>query len=133
MILSYSKYTFILSNFTCFCNSFNKVNAAVVKLADALDSKSSGLIPRVGSSPTSGTKKERIPLGILSFLLVCLDENRRFGFASITIVDERPPSAQVFTCMLSFFALLVWAKIKDFFFFYIKSPTEVFGGCVNFY
>ena len=34
-------------------------NAAVVKLADALDSKSSGLILRVGSSPTSGTKNEK--------------------------------------------------------------------------
>ena len=31
-------------------------NAAVVKLADAPDSKSGGLILRVGSSPTSGTK-----------------------------------------------------------------------------
>ena len=60
MILSYSKYTIILANFTCFCNSFNKTIAAVVKLADALDSKSSGLIPRVGSSPTSGTKKRTI-------------------------------------------------------------------------
>ena len=33
--------------------------AAVVKLADALDSKSSGLIPRAGSTPASGTNKKR--------------------------------------------------------------------------
>ena len=33
-----------------------ELNAAVVKLADAPDSKSGGLILRVGSSPTSGTK-----------------------------------------------------------------------------
>lgn len=32
--------------------------AGVVKLADALDSKSCGLIIRVGSSPTAGTKQE---------------------------------------------------------------------------
>ena len=32
--------------------------AGVVKLADALDSKSCGLIIRVGSSPTTGTKRE---------------------------------------------------------------------------
>ena len=32
----------------------------MVKLADALDSKSSGLIPRVGSSPTSGTKSDEV-------------------------------------------------------------------------
>ena len=32
--------------------------AGVVKLADALDSKSCGLIIRVGSSPTAGTKRK---------------------------------------------------------------------------
>ena len=42
------------------CNKIIKI-AAVVKLADALDSKSSGLILRVGSSPTSGTNEQRLP------------------------------------------------------------------------
>mgnify|MGYP000333794470 FL=1 len=32
--------------------------AGVVKLADALDSKSCGLIIRVGSSPTAGTNEK---------------------------------------------------------------------------
>ncbi len=34
--------------------------AGVVKLADALDSKSCGLIIRVGSSPTTGTNEKTI-------------------------------------------------------------------------
>ena len=38
--------------------SLFELNAAVVKLADAMDSKSIGLILRVGSTPTSGTKQE---------------------------------------------------------------------------
>ena len=38
--------------------SLTKTNAAVVKLADAMDSKSIGLILRVGSTPTSGTKEK---------------------------------------------------------------------------
>ena len=37
-----------------------KTYAEVVKLADALDSKSSGLIPRAGSSPAFGTKINRV-------------------------------------------------------------------------
>ena len=53
--------------------------AAVVKLADALDSKSSGLIPRVGSSPTSGTTNNDHPfLGGRYLFCSLLDENRRF-------------------------------------------------------
>jgi hypothetical protein len=35
-----------------------KIHAGVVKLVDALDSKSSGTRFRVGSIPTSGTTKE---------------------------------------------------------------------------
>ena len=55
------------------------VYAAVVKLADALDSKSSGLILRVGSSPTSGTNKKE-PKYMGSFLLFAfwVGPNRRF-------------------------------------------------------
>ncbi len=34
--------------------------AGVVELADAPDSKSGGLITRVGSTPTTGTKKTRV-------------------------------------------------------------------------
>ena len=34
------------------------IYAAVVELADALDSKSSGLIIRIGSTPISGSYKE---------------------------------------------------------------------------
>ena len=69
MLLSYSKkasdnayktiITDILTKIPAFCKSFTII-AAVVKLADALDSKSSGLIPRVGSSPTSGTKHNKV-------------------------------------------------------------------------
>ncbi len=33
--------------------------AGVMELVDVTDSKSVGLIPRVGSSPTTGTKKTR--------------------------------------------------------------------------
>ena len=55
-------------------------NAAVVKLADAPDSKSGGLILRVGSSPTSGTKKAKAAEAAFVFLY-CRgqDEKRRFG------------------------------------------------------
>ena len=49
-------YTYILPKILGFCNRKFKQFAAVVKLADALDSKSSGLIPRIGSTPISGTK-----------------------------------------------------------------------------
>lgn len=34
--------------------------AAVVKLADAMDSKSIGLILRAGSTPASGTKSDKV-------------------------------------------------------------------------
>ena len=44
-------------------------NAAVVKLADAPDSKSGGLILRVGSSPTSGTKKMKVANAAFFFVL----------------------------------------------------------------
>ena len=71
MVLSYSKYALILPLIKKICNSFSKTNAAVVKLADALDSKSSGLILRVGSSPTSGTNKKRAP--IVLFFLLCVN------------------------------------------------------------
>ena len=47
--------------------------AAVVKLADALDSKSSGLIPRAGSTPASGTNKKRIGFAYPFLLRACMD------------------------------------------------------------
>ena len=56
----YINYYIILPNLTGICNNIHKI-AAVVKLADALDSKSSGLILRVGSSPTSGTTNNDYP------------------------------------------------------------------------
>ncbi len=43
--------------YTLLCSNI-KLSAGVVKLVDALDSKSSGLLVRVGSIPTSGTKQE---------------------------------------------------------------------------
>ena len=53
----YINYYIILPNLTGICNKKDK-NAEVVKLADALDSKSSGLILRAGSSPAFGTTKK---------------------------------------------------------------------------
>ena len=41
----------------------------MVKLADALDSKSSGLIPRAGSTPASGTNEK----GWFCTILFCLE------------------------------------------------------------
>ena len=38
-------------------------NAGVMELADVTDSKSVGLITRVGSSPTAGTEKEPLLRG----------------------------------------------------------------------
>ena len=40
-------------------HNFLQFYAAVVKLADAMDSKSIGLILRAGSTPASGTKSEQ--------------------------------------------------------------------------
>ena len=54
----------------------NEYFAAVVKLADALDSKSSGLIPRAGSTPASGTNKKRIGFAY-PFFVACLYGRRR--------------------------------------------------------
>ena len=42
----------------CYNNPRRKSLAGVMELADVTDSKSVGLIPRVGSSPTTGTKKD---------------------------------------------------------------------------
>ena len=39
----------------CYNNPRRKSLAGVMELADVTDSKSVGLIPRVGSSPTTGT------------------------------------------------------------------------------
>ena len=47
-------------------------NAAVVKLADAPDSKSGGLILRVGSSPTSGTKKMKVANAAFIFCIAAV-------------------------------------------------------------
>lgn len=41
--------------------------AGVMELVDVTDSKSVGLIPRVGSSPTTGTKRKGCPEGGPSF------------------------------------------------------------------
>ena len=50
--------------------SLFELNAAVVKLADAMDSKSIGLILRVGSTPTSGTKEKWTSFDVhFSFLI----------------------------------------------------------------
>ena len=38
------------------CSIITPVPAGVMELVDVTDSKSVGLIPRVGSSPTTGTK-----------------------------------------------------------------------------
>ena len=65
MLLSLGKLSWTFGNIVYFIKIIYNLqqiyseNAAVVKLADALDSKSSGLILRVGSSPTSGTKITR--------------------------------------------------------------------------
>ena len=41
------------------CSIIAPVPAGVMELVDVTDSKSVGLIPRVGSSPTTGTKSEQ--------------------------------------------------------------------------
>ena len=38
------------------CGIIPSAHAGVMELVDVADSKSAGLIPRVGSSPTTGTK-----------------------------------------------------------------------------
>ena len=39
------------------CGIIPSAHAGVMELVDVADSKSAGLIPRVGSSPTTGTRK----------------------------------------------------------------------------
>ena len=47
----------------------NGKHAGVMELVDVTDSKSVGLIPRVGSSPTTGTKRKGHPSGCPFFLI----------------------------------------------------------------
>ena len=54
----------------CYNNPRRKSLAGVMELADVTDSKSVGLIPRVGSSPTTGSTKGLrywYNVGVLSF------------------------------------------------------------------
>ena len=62
-----------------------------MELVDVTDSKSVGLIPRVGSSPTTGTKRKGSPCGPLSFgiSIIVWDENRRFDLAALSDLSLR--------------------------------------------
>ncbi len=61
------------------CGIIPSAHAGVMELVDVADSKSAGLIPRVGSSPTTGTKvnahfrcRRLKAYGISGFRVFCL-------------------------------------------------------------
>ena len=49
------------------CGIMPLAQAGVMELVDVADSKSAGLIPRVGSSPTTGTMAS----GLIAFEICC--------------------------------------------------------------
>ena len=72
------------------------INAGVMELADVTDSKSVGLITRVGSSPTTGTRNQWLASPVisrvcgLSFLLGALDSSPCTS-AKSGFFDNGPP------------------------------------------
>ena len=81
----YPYSTNILTKNRADCNEKLYKNAAVVKLADAPDSKSGGLILRVGSSPTSGTKTK----GATAPFVLCL-KTKNYGEGREPKVRAKP-------------------------------------------
>ena len=64
------------------------IYAGVVELADALDSKSSGLIIRAGSTPATGTKNQNQPLGWFCFLLLIVNPHAKMRSILYAIGNE---------------------------------------------
>ena len=80
-----------------------ELNAAVVKLADAPDSKSGGLILRVGSSPTSGTKQKGASAPFLFIRKILMEKKRTrtegSGEALRSKAEQRPTSGTKCVCL----------------------------------